>query len=241
MAHAETEAAANLALRSDDPADLTKFLEVTHNTAYAIDVRAQVTAIAGDDQYGTEVRNGARVALAGSTAMQAEFLEVDRHRAAERDHATATHNYIATSLMIETSQIAQQAVEFARTAQAAAAEARGAAEAAVGYANDSRQGGRPGTDVRHPGRRPRPRRRRVRGEGRAGGPHRRRGGQAGAAVGQGGVSLGTLGPRLGRRGGQGREQRLRRLRRRVRLGAAGEQERGGSGPDRRRGVRALPR
>lgn len=135
--HAETEAAANLALRSDDPADLTKFLEVTHNTAYAIDVRAQVTAIAGDDRYGTEVRNGARVALAGPTAMQAEFLEVDRHRAAERDHATATHNYIATSLMIETSQIAQQAVEFARTAQAAAAQARGAAEAAVGYANDA--------------------------------------------------------------------------------------------------------
>ncbi|MFC7582550.1 DddA-like double-stranded DNA deaminase toxin [Nonomuraea antimicrobica] len=135
--HAQTEEAANIALRSDDPDALKEFLEVKHNTAYTIDVRSKVGAIAGDDSHGTEVRNGAQVALAGTTAMQVEFLEVERHRAAERDYATATHNYIATSLMIETSQIAQRAVDFARTAQAAAAEARGAAEEAIGYANDA--------------------------------------------------------------------------------------------------------
>ncbi|MER6004085.1 DddA-like double-stranded DNA deaminase toxin [Nonomuraea angiospora] len=135
--NAETEKAANTALRSDDPDALEKFLEVTHNTTYTIDIRSRVGAIAGDDSYGTEVRNGAQIALAGTTAMQVEFLEVDRHRAAERDYATATHNYIATSLMIETSQIAERAVEFARTAQAAAAEARGAAEEAIGYADDA--------------------------------------------------------------------------------------------------------
>ncbi|WP_345573193.1 DddA-like double-stranded DNA deaminase toxin, partial [Nonomuraea rosea] len=129
------EEAANLALRSDDPDALKKFLEVTHNTAYKMDVRAKVGAIAGNESNGTEVRNGAQVALVGTTAMQVEFLEVDRHQAAERDYATATHNYIASSLMIETSQIAQKAVEFARTAQAAAARARGAAEQAIGYAN----------------------------------------------------------------------------------------------------------
>ncbi|MFC5833602.1 hypothetical protein, partial [Nonomuraea insulae] len=134
---AQTEEAANLALRSDDPDALKRFLEVTHNTTYTIDVRSKVGAIAGDDSYGTEVRNGAQIALAGTTSMQVEFLEVDRHRAAERDYATATHNYIASSLMIETSQIAQRAVDFARTAQAAAAEARGAAEEAIGYANDA--------------------------------------------------------------------------------------------------------
>ncbi|MFI7128796.1 DddA-like double-stranded DNA deaminase toxin [Nonomuraea sp. NPDC050153] len=135
--HTHTEEAANVALRSDDPDALKKFLDKEHNTAYAIDVRAKVGAIAGDDSHGTEVRNGAQIALAGTTAMQVEFLEVERHRAAQRDYATATHNYIASSLMIETSQIAQQAVDFARTAQAAAAEARGAAEEAIGYANDA--------------------------------------------------------------------------------------------------------
>ncbi|MFB4270879.1 DddA-like double-stranded DNA deaminase toxin [Nonomuraea sp. GTA35] len=135
--HAQTEEAANLALRSDDPDALEEFLLVKHNTAYTMDVRSKVGAIAGDESHGTEVRNGAQVALAGTTAMQAEFLEVERHRAAERDHATATHNYIATSLMIETSQIAQRAVDFARTAQAAAAQARGSAEEAIGYANDA--------------------------------------------------------------------------------------------------------
>nr|SBO95623.1 putative secreted protein [Nonomuraea gerenzanensis] len=135
--HAQTEEAANLALRSGDPAALEEFLEVKHNTAYTMDVRAKVGAIAGDGSHGTEVRNGAQVALAGTTAMQAEFLEVGRHRAAERDYATATHNYIATSLMIETSQIAQRAVDFARTAQAAAAQARGSAEEAIGYAGDA--------------------------------------------------------------------------------------------------------
>ncbi|MGN9845211.1 DddA-like double-stranded DNA deaminase toxin [Nonomuraea sp. H19] len=133
----ETEQAANIALRSDDPDALEKFLESTYNTAHTIDVRSKVVAIAGDDSHGTEVRNAAQVALAGTTAMQVEFLEEGRHRAAERDYATATHNYIATSLMIETSQIAQSAVEFARTAQAAAARARGAAEQAIGYANDA--------------------------------------------------------------------------------------------------------
>ncbi|WP_253759412.1 DddA-like double-stranded DNA deaminase toxin [Nonomuraea thailandensis] len=130
----ETEQAANTALRADDPEALEKFLDSTYNTAHTIDIRSQVDAIAGDDSHGTEVRNAAQVALAGTTAMQVEFLEVGRHRAAERDHATATHNYIATSLMIETSQIAQSAVEFARTAQAAAARARGAAEKAIEYA-----------------------------------------------------------------------------------------------------------
>ncbi|MGR6920033.1 DddA-like double-stranded DNA deaminase toxin [[Actinomadura] parvosata] len=133
--HAQTEEAANLALRSDDPDALQEFLDVKHNTAYTMDIRSKVGAIAGDTSNGTEVRNGAQIALAGTTAMQAEFLEVERHRAAERDYATATHNYIATSLMIETSEIAQRAVDFARTAQAAAAEARGAAEEAIGYAN----------------------------------------------------------------------------------------------------------
>ncbi|WP_155127766.1 DddA-like double-stranded DNA deaminase toxin [[Actinomadura] parvosata] len=133
--HAQTEEAANLALRSDDPGALQEFLDVKHNTAYTMDIRSKVGAIAGDASNGTEVRNGAQIALAGTTAMQAEFLEVERHRAAERDYATATHNYIATSLMIETSEIAQRAVDFARTAQAAAAEARGAAEEAIGYAN----------------------------------------------------------------------------------------------------------
>ncbi|WP_157574297.1 DddA-like double-stranded DNA deaminase toxin [Jiangella muralis] len=133
----ETEAAANNALRSEDPDALEVFMASTYNTAHTIDIRARVGSIAGDDSYGTEVRNGAQVALAGTTAMQVEFLEVGRHRAAERDYATATHDYIATSLMIETAQIAQRAVELARTAQAAAAEARGAAEEAVGYANDA--------------------------------------------------------------------------------------------------------
>ncbi|WP_146104189.1 DddA-like double-stranded DNA deaminase toxin [Nonomuraea solani] len=133
----ETEQAANAALRSDDPDALEKFLDSTYNTAHTIDIRTKVGAIAGDDSNGVEVRNGAQVALAGTTAMQVEFLEVDRHRAAERDYATATHNYIASSLMIETSQIAQRAVEYARTAQAAAARARGAAEAAIDYANDA--------------------------------------------------------------------------------------------------------
>ncbi|WP_344493097.1 DddA-like double-stranded DNA deaminase toxin, partial [Nonomuraea monospora] len=134
---AETEQAANAALRSDDAEALDRFLDSTYNTAHTIDVRSKVDAIADDESQGTEVRNGAQVALAGTTAMQVEFLEVGRHQAAERDHATATHNYVATSLMIETSQIAQSAVEFARTAQAAAARARGAAEQAVGYANDA--------------------------------------------------------------------------------------------------------
>jgi hypothetical protein len=133
----ETEAAANAALRSDEPEALQEFLESTHDTARAMDVRAKVGTIAGDDSYGTEVRNAAQVALAGTTAMQVEFLEVDRHRAAQRDYATATHDYVATSLMIETSQIAQRAVELARTAQSAAAEARGAADDAVDYANDA--------------------------------------------------------------------------------------------------------
>lgn len=135
--HEETAAAANNALRSDDPKALRTFLEKTHNTAHTIDVRAKVAAIAADDSHGTEVRNGAKVALAGTTAMQVDFLEVERHRAAERDHATATHNYVASSLMIETAQIAERAVEFARSAQASAAEARGAAEEAIGYANDA--------------------------------------------------------------------------------------------------------
>jgi hypothetical protein len=133
----ETEEASNTALRSNDPAALDEFMESTYDTAYAIDVRAAVNTIAGDDSYGTEVRNGAQVALAGTTGMQVDFLEVERHRAAERDYATATHDYIATSLMIETSRIAERAVELARTAQSAAAEARGAAEAAVGYANQA--------------------------------------------------------------------------------------------------------
>ncbi|MEV0633064.1 ALF repeat-containing protein [Nonomuraea wenchangensis] len=133
----QTEEAANLALRSDDPDALKKFLDVTHSTTYTIDIRSRVGAIAGDDSNGTEVRNAAQVALAGTTAMQVEFLEVDRHRAAERDHATATHNYIASSLMIETAQIAQRAVDFARTAQAAAAQARGAAQEAIGYATEA--------------------------------------------------------------------------------------------------------
>ncbi|MEV0389381.1 DddA-like double-stranded DNA deaminase toxin, partial [Nonomuraea sp. NPDC050643] len=133
--NAEIEEAANNALRSDDPDALDEFLDSTYNTAYTIDIRTKVGAIAGDTSNGTEVRNGAQVALAGTTAMQLEFLEVERHRAAERDYATATHNYIASSLMIETSQVAQHAVDFARTAQAAAARARGAAEEAIGYAN----------------------------------------------------------------------------------------------------------
>ncbi|SDU69140.1 hypothetical protein [Jiangella alkaliphila] len=133
----ETEEAANIALRSEDPAALEVFLATTHNTARTIDVRAKVGAIAGDESYGTEVRNGAQVALAGTTSMQVDFLEVEQHRAAERDYATATHNYIATSLVIETAQIAEKAVQLARTAQAAAADARGAAEQAVGYANDA--------------------------------------------------------------------------------------------------------
>ncbi|WP_219530489.1 DddA-like double-stranded DNA deaminase toxin [Nonomuraea guangzhouensis] len=133
--NAEIEKAANNALRSDDPDALDEFLDSTYNTAHTIDIRAKVGAIAGDASNGTEVRNGAQVALAGTTAMQVNFLEVERHRAAERDYATATHNYIASSLMIETSQIAQRAVDFARTAQAAAARARGAAEEAIGYAN----------------------------------------------------------------------------------------------------------
>ncbi|MFC7593495.1 ALF repeat-containing protein [Nonomuraea antimicrobica] len=71
--HAQTEEAANIALRSDDPDALKEFLEVKHNTAYTIDVRSKVGAIAGDDSHGTEVRNGAQVALAGTTAMQVEF------------------------------------------------------------------------------------------------------------------------------------------------------------------------
>ncbi|RIQ18838.1 DddA-like double-stranded DNA deaminase toxin, partial [Jiangella rhizosphaerae] len=133
--HAQTEEAANTALRSTDPEALEKFLASTYNTAHAMDIRARVGAIAGNDSYGTEVRNGARVALAGTTAMQVDFLEVERHRAAQRDYATATHNYIATSLMIETARIAQRAVELARTAQAAAARARGDAEEAIGHAN----------------------------------------------------------------------------------------------------------
>ncbi|MEV4802357.1 hypothetical protein AB0K18_20270 [Nonomuraea sp. NPDC049421] len=135
----DTAEAANTALRSEDPDALRRFLDVTYNTAHAIDVRAKVAAIAGDDANGTEVRNGARVALAGTTAMQVEFLEVERHRAAQRDHATATHNFVATSLMIETSKIAEQAVDFARTAQAAAAQARGAAEEAIGYSTAATQ------------------------------------------------------------------------------------------------------
>ncbi|WP_169792041.1 DddA-like double-stranded DNA deaminase toxin [Jiangella muralis] len=135
----QTEDAANAALRSADPDALGTFLATTHDTVRAIDVRAKVGAIAGNDAYGTEVRNGARVALAGTTAMQVEFLEVERHRAAQRDQATATHDYIATSLMIETAQIAQRAVDLARTAQSAAAEARGAAEAALGYAEDAEE------------------------------------------------------------------------------------------------------
>ncbi|WP_246080198.1 DddA-like double-stranded DNA deaminase toxin [Nonomuraea mesophila] len=135
--HAETEQAANTALRSDDPDALEEFLESTHTTARTIDIRARVGAIADDDSHGTEVRNAAQAALAGTTAMQVEFLEVDRHRAAERDYATATHNYIASSLMIETARIAQSAVDFARTAQAAAAQASGSAEDAIRHAQEA--------------------------------------------------------------------------------------------------------
>ncbi|WP_083750619.1 hypothetical protein [Kribbella sp. ALI-6-A] len=133
----EVAGAAQAALNDGSATALRRFLETTYPTAQAMDVRGKVQRIAGDTTNGVEVRNGAQIALAGTTGMQIEFLEVGRHQAAQRDLATATHNFVALSLTVETSQIAQQAVELARLAQAAAADANNSANEAIGFRNQA--------------------------------------------------------------------------------------------------------